>query len=161
MTYRPDFLNNGTPSADDYTAGDEPSKGCDDNESTYWLTAVGTGQGTPYPHFWKYDLGAGITKIVKQLRIKTVNIDGANTAAMKDFTLQGSNNDSDYTVIHTGQQANNTNWQEYTITNVTPYRYYRLNGTTAWCEPGYRYMGFYEVEMKEAAYGGSFLNNFT
>lgn len=154
MAYGADILTGGTPSADnELGAGYEADKGCDNNESTRWTTA-----DLAPPHWWKYDLGSGVTKTVRKLRIITFY--DANGALMKDFTLQGSNNDSDYTVIYTGQQANNGSWQEYTFANDTAYRYYKINITTHW-RSGDNYTGFFEAEMMELlATGGAFLVDF-
>ena len=135
--YGSDILTGGTASADSiYGAGQEADKACDNNEATNWHAA------TPpsFPNWWKYDLGVAVTKIVTKLRIKP------KTGRVKDFTLQGSNNDSDWTVIHTGQHANNATWEDYIFINTTAYRYYKIvisNNWTAETSIG-------EIEMIEA-----------
>lgn len=111
----------------------------DDDESTRW-----TSSGTPFPHWWKYDLGEGVTKIVTKLRLLP-NYFG--DTSLKNFKLQGSNNDSDWTDIYTGQHAADGNWEEYTFSNSTPYRYYRLFAIDGWVEQ--TYFGLWEIEMFE------------
>lgn len=88
------------------------------------------------PNYWgavdaanewlKYDLGASVTKTISKYRIyfnETLNLNP------DDFTFEGSNNDSDWTVLDTktNQTPGAVGWIEYPIANTTAYRYYRLN----------------------------------
>ncbi|GAG67627.1 unnamed protein product, partial [marine sediment metagenome] len=121
-SFGPDVLIDGTPTADtEYDVGYEATKACDDNLETRWISST-----SAFPHWWKYDLGAGVTKIVTKLRIYKFG----DTAGcpLKDFTLQGSNNNEDWTTIHTGQVANVTTptWEEFTFSNAIAYRYYLI-----------------------------------
>ena len=144
MGYTGDQLETGTPTVDTFY-GDNPqfnaAKGCDNNITTRW-----TSKTTAFPHWWKYDWGSGSTRIIRKLRIKGATDAGGKF--VKDFTLQGSNNDSDWTTIHTGQQAENENWQDYTFANSTAYRYYMINITSNW-RVADDLTGFWETEMME------------
>ncbi|GAG95578.1 unnamed protein product, partial [marine sediment metagenome] len=52
-------------------------------------------------------------------------------------------------VIHTDQATNNDSvWQEFVFSNITAYRYYKINITSHW-RSGDDVCGFYEVEMIE------------
>ena len=116
--YGSDILTEGTASADTEEVGQEAAKAVDDNELTSWQ---GTNIG--YPHWWKYDLGVGVTKKVRKLRIY---IQISLAGRLKGFTIQGSNNDSDWTSISTEEHADNADWQEWTFANDTSYRHYRI-----------------------------------
>ena len=144
--YGSDVLTGGTPSADSVYL-DNPTyaedKACDDNESTRWVSEDTVG----FPHWWKYDLGNGVTKIVTKVRIYPYRSAGENVR-LKDFKIQGSNNDSDWTDIHTGQQTNDLGWQDYTFANENAYRYNRIYVTTTW-DVGNAGCGIYEIEMME------------
>lgn len=109
----------------------------DDNEGTRWISA----QYSEPPQWIKYNLGVGVTKVVGKLRLKDAH------AWIKDFILQGSNNDSDWDNIYTGQVAQNNNWQEFTFPNSTAYRYYRFYMTSDWGDPWGA--SIWEMEMME------------
>ena len=102
------------------------------------------------PAWWKYDLGAGVTKTVQKVRIKPYY--DADGGALKDFTVQGSNDNSAWTILHTGQHANGLAWENYTFTNSIAYRYYRINVTSNW-RAGYpEQIVIQEFEMMEYPY---------
>ena len=115
-------------------------KAIDGNTGTWW----NTDSRLPYPHWWKYDLGISISKTVTRLRIIV------NHGDIKDFKLQGSNNDSSWTDLYTGVQADNNNWQEYTFANSTAYRYYRVVISSNYFSDTNALIN--EVEMYEADY---------
>ncbi|MBA7582695.1 hypothetical protein ES708_24631 [subsurface metagenome] len=122
--YSIDLLVDGTPSADSlYPGYFEAYKACDDDNVTRWGSA-----NTDMPHWWKYDFGNGIRYSITKLTI--LGNDITYGLRIKDFTLQGSNNDIDWTIIYTGVQANNTNVQTYTFDNDETYRYYKINITS-------------------------------
>ncbi len=140
MDYGSDILTGGTATADNFTPAAPPPNACDDNEATQYVT-----QNVVHPHWWKYDLGVGVTKTVRKLRY-------LDTAAhrMKDFKLQGSNTGAfggEETDIYTGAGADVGTWQEFTFANATAYRYYRVYQTTNWLASNY--FQIYELEMLE------------
>ena len=141
--YGSDVLTGGTPSASSfYSAGYEADKAVDDNESTRWDSA-----NTPAPHWWKYDLGVAVTKTIRKLRYKAEGEYAPNA-----FKLQGSNNDSDWTDILSTNGAANSNWQEWTFSNSTAYRYYRIYVISCSEFKGYNAVMLKEIEMMEVAY---------
>ena len=96
---------------------------------------------------WKYDLGSGVTKVVTKLRIKPGYV--TNDTRFKDFTLQGSNNNSDWDTIYTGQVVENSvAWQDFTFSNSIAYRYYMLHGTTSWNIGAGSWWSIWEIEMR-------------
>ena len=146
LVYGADVLTGGTATADsDAGAGYEADKAVDGNISSRWNSTE-----TSFPHWWKYDLGVAVTKTVRKLRLNKYW--DAGGSQLKDFTLQGSNNDSDWTVIYTGVAADeeeNAIWEEFTFLNSTAYRYYKINITTShreddWCSIN-------EIEILEEA----------
>jgi hypothetical protein len=107
------FITGGTPSANSEIT--PAANACDGDIGTYWY------QSATLPAWWKYDLGVGITKTARKLRMITY------PGYIKNFTLEGSNNNSDWTLIYTGIHLNNGSWQEYLFSNATAYRYYKVN----------------------------------
>jgi hypothetical protein len=79
----------------------------------------------------KVDLGTSGAQIVTKYHLKAPLFTGY--AFPKDFTLQGSNNDSDWTTLSTQTSVTDPG-QDTEITpvrfaNTTAYRYYKLNVT--------------------------------
>ena len=61
--YGSDILTGGTASANaEYDASTSAAKACDDDTGTRWAT----GTSDP-PNWWKYDFGAGVTKVVQKV----------------------------------------------------------------------------------------------
>jgi hypothetical protein len=92
----------------------------------------------PTPTGWiSYDFGVGVTKVITHYALTPVPTDatiGGTTddpkSAPKTWTLEGSNDNSSWTVIDT--QTNAPAWavaerRLYTTANTTAYRYYRIN----------------------------------
>jgi len=75
----------------------------------------------------KIDFGAGNPQLCNTLYVRNSNGYGP-----KDFNFDGSNNDSDWTLLGGGTFANVTATQTFTLSNTTPYRYYRLSWTTGY-----------------------------
>lgn len=121
--YSEDVCNGGTASTDSIYGGtSNPANLAFDNDAgTRWLTA-----NVAFPHWLKYDLGAGVTKIVTKITLDVEN------RRVKDFTLAGSNNDSSWVDIGTGQHGDNASKEEFTFSNTTAYRYYRLTFSNNW-----------------------------
>jgi len=118
------------------------SNAFDNSESTIWQT-----QGVAYPHWIKYDFGSGVSWAIEKVRVKqyTVNFTG------KDYTIAGSNNDSDWSTLDTGTMTNDTDWHDYEFSNSTAYRYIRIYWSNAW-NPGEYYQRVAEIEMMIADY---------
>ena len=91
--------------------------------STKWLVNSGTG-------YVQYDFGVGVTKEIKRYRMTSGN-DAAERDPM-NWTLQGSNDGSNFDVLDTRTNeafANRGEAKELRVTAPAPYRYYRLNIT--------------------------------
>jgi hypothetical protein len=119
--YGSNFLTGGTATADTYYGANTPDKAADGNESTYWQAYAGD------PHWWEYDLGIGITKIARKFRVLPY-WDG--TQHFINFTIQGSNDNSNWDTLYSGSATTGSGWQEFIFGNSTAYRYYRVNGIT-------------------------------
>lgn len=132
-----DIFSSGYP----YGGMASPENACDNNESTKYGQA--TAQGNQW---WAYD--AVDSKVMRRLRMKAAPV---NTGAygIKNFTLYGSNNYSDWYIIYAGTQANNGNWQEYIFNNnATPYRYYKIDFRGG-CYYSVDWIYVYEIEAFE------------
>lgn len=80
----------------------------------------------------KKDFGSPVVLSGKYSIIGWITAYGGSTAAPKSWTLDGSNNDSDWTTLDT--QTNYTSFADgaystFSFTNTTAYRYYRINIT--------------------------------
>lgn len=105
-----------------------------DNDTTSSWAASGTvGQAV--------GVDFGIDKKISKLRIMT-------NGRLKNFDLEGSNDNSAWTVVYSGTQLSNSDWQEYMFENSVGYRYYRVKCT------GSLYNGsnvmITEIEMMES-----------
>lgn len=147
-TYGSDILSGGTASGDtNGGAWSNPANVVDNNDGSF-----GNSTDTIGDHWWKYDLGAGNEKTVAKLRFKPYNNAWGNS--VKDFSIQGSNNDADWDTLYTGQHGNNNNYEEFEFANTTAYRYYRIYMTSTWT--AHYLVGLYEVEMMEVSMSGNF-----
>jgi hypothetical protein len=141
-----DRCTGGTVTACHYHPSYPETNAFDNNTETQWNTV----DQCTVPNQWiKYDFGVGVSWNIGQLKIYIKVGEGP-----KDFTVQGSNNDSDYTVIYTGQTTDGTGWQTFSFVNTTPYRYIKINQTTSWHPSGYN--GIMEIEMYEYLSTGFF-----
>lgn len=139
VSYGVNLCTGGTATASDqYSALYDPPKGADGNQGSWWEST-----GNP-PHWWKYQFTAA--KAVTKARLLL-----GHTLGLKDFTIDGSNDNTNWTTVYTGQAAQSTAWQEFTFTNATAYLYMRLNGTTVWVATNS--FRFVEVEMMESLQG--------
>jgi hypothetical protein len=96
-----------------------PDKAFDGNSSTFWVTAVPNNTG-----FIKiqYPSAQTITKyIIKKSCVFP--------AYLTDWTMEGSNNDTDWTIVDTQTGQTLTADQTYTIASAQSFIYYRLNIT--------------------------------
>lgn len=102
------------------------------------------------PIWLKVDLGSGVSKKVKDY---TISCFQTNTRCPKDWTLEGSNNDSDWTVLdtvteETGWASNTDEMRSYTTDSSGYYRYYKLD-ISANNGDGF-YLNIGELELIEA-----------
>lgn len=115
----------------------------DPDASTHWTTGYSTYPSDGYPHWYKIDFGAGNVKMVVKfylwLRLNS-------ECAPKSFTFNGSNDNSSWTNIYTGQTANTGNLQIFEFTNTNYYRYYLIYWTNSWYGTE---MGIYTLRFVE------------
>jgi len=110
----------GVASASGYYSAQYPNLAIDNDTGTYWAV-----QNNNQPTWWKYDLGEGVTKVIRAFRVYNYNNYGMNA-----FSIQGSNDDISYNVIYNGNAANTPAWQQFEFSNSNAYRYYRINITS-------------------------------
>lgn len=137
MSYGSDFLNDGTPSADSHYDVYVSSRAFDNNTGTGWLS-----DETAFPHWVKYDLG--VAKKARKLRIYSWEMQ------IKDFTLQGSNDDSTWYTLVSDTATSTAEWNEWEFSNFVTYRYYLVTITSNHTEGGDTYGGVMEIELMEA-----------
>lgn len=105
----------------------------DNNTSSSWSARGTIGQSVGV------DFGAD--KKISKLRIMT-------NGRLRNFDLEGSNDNSTWAIVYSGTQLSNSNWQEYAFENSVGYRYYRVKCT------GSLYTGsnvmITEIEMMES-----------
>jgi len=150
------FLVAGTPSADSEYGGFEAPKAVDESLDTRFST-----NGGGYPHWWKYDLGVGVTKVIRRIRLFTFSEGygaGEGHTKGKDFKIQGSNDNSNWADIYTGVIADLAEkaLQEFSFDNATSYRYYRVYVSTTYPNQENGQSGdwsVWEVQMFEARQG--------
>lgn len=105
------------------------SRAADGLPGTAWLDDV-----TSPPQFLTYDFGSGVTVTAKRYRI-TAGSSGASYGQSldpMDWTLQGSNNGSTWTVLDTRSNesfGNRSEAREFRVADPGAYRYYKLNVT--------------------------------
>jgi len=93
-----DVASGGTPSADSTLGGFPASNAFDGNNSTSWISGSGA-----YPHWIKYDFGAGNEKDIVEFAVAG-RLDSGSTYAYqspRDFTLDYSDDDSAWTTLFT------------------------------------------------------------
>jgi hypothetical protein len=72
--------------------------------------------------------------------------DGSSRNSVKNFRFEGSNDDSDWTILLTAQSLENEpNYQEWVFCNDTAYEYYRVYVIDSWSD-NYS-ISIYEIEM--------------
>lgn len=116
-----------------------------------WLTIINTVTG------WvQYDFTAANPKVITHYRLQAVATNSTsaedNNRAPKTWTLQGSNNGTTFTNLHTVTNA--PAWvpgeqRQYVTTNTTAYRYYRINVTAN--QGSTTYLGIAELELQAAS----------
>ena len=108
-------------------AGWEAFRAFDHNETgnNKWLTPAATPTG------WiKFDFGSTFYKVIRYTILIPDEATETNRAP-KNWTFQGSNNDSNWDVLdtQTNQAFANHERKTYSFSNPTSYRYYKLNVT--------------------------------
>ena len=139
MSYQSDFLTGGTPSADSHYETYVASRAFDNNTVTGWLSDAGA-----FPHWVKYDLGVGIAKKARKLRLYSWE------NQIDAFKLEGSNDDSVWDELLSGNASAAAQWNEWTFNNPIAYRYYRIYITSNHSGGGDTYGGVMEIELMEA-----------
>jgi len=148
--YTVDQCIGGTPTASSEYDGNYPaSKAFDDiGGDECWISSSAPTGGSP--QWLKYDFGSSNEKIIVKYRLLTRG-DGAGIQSPRDWTFQGSNNDSDWDTLDIqtdeADPGTNTWFSDYIFSNSTAYRYYRIhitdrNGGTSW-------VAIAEMEMME------------
>ena len=147
-TYGSDFCTGGVASADSVNGGEVAANAFDNNTGTWWTCNT----TLPMPHWLKYDLGFGVTKIARKFTLMARTADPSGKP--KDFKLQGSNNDSTWDDLHseTGITWADDGPKTYTFANSTAYRYYRLYITDS---SGGTYVQVKELEIMEVTVPGT------
>ncbi len=115
-----DLTTEKTATADIYFGSDTPSKAIDDNAETYWMAYQ------TQVHWLKVDLGSGNEASVCKI---TLVVHAA--ARFGAFYLQGSNNDSDWTTVYTGNNTADSQTFVFMPTDTTEFRYWRIITTGA------------------------------
>lgn len=100
------------------------------------ITNGGWSSGSAYYHWVTKDFGASVP--VYKMRFLTRSTYGPNA-----FKLQGSDNNTDWTDVYTGNFANSDSWQAFTFTQAT-FRYWRIYMTSGYYG---NYCYVYEVEF--------------
>ena len=89
-------------SADSYTAGDDPYRAFSEpSDNRNWQKSGTSG-------WLKVDLGSGNEVVITSAKMKVTFSGGDLARAPKDWTFEGSNNDSDWDVLNT--QSGITSW---------------------------------------------------
>ena len=118
-----------------------PRYAFDGNENSYWCAAM----PTTFPQWIQVDLGSGVQKAAKKMRI----LQFISQDALKDFELQGSNNAVNWTTIYSDEGEETANWQDFFFDNNTTYRYYRLYIISSYDN----YLYIKEIELMESELG--------
>ena len=120
-------------STSDFSSAYAKHMAFDDSTSSSWSATGTVGQAVGV------DFGLG--KKISKLRIMT-------NGRLRNFDLEGSNDNSTWAIVYSGTQLSNSNWQEYVFENFVGYRYYRVKCT------GPLYTGsnvmITEIEMMES-----------
>jgi hypothetical protein len=131
------ILTGGVITADGWTAPYVPGNAADNNESTFWYNNASS------THWWKYDL-VSTAKSAHTLRLLSGGV--SPNYALKVWSLYASNDDSNWTLITSGTQENNFNWQAYTFTSTAVYRYWKIIITSGYVANPY-VAGIAEVQL--------------
>lgn len=104
---------------------------------TYW--------GASITSWVKYDLSQyQLPRICRRLKIWPYG------AGLKDFRLQGSNDDVDYVTVYSGQHGNNASVETFEILNSTAYRYYKFIVDSVWSGSGCNIAEIWMIEYNSS-----------
>jgi hypothetical protein len=140
LHYASNFCTGGSATADSDDGVNTPDKAFDNDTGTRWTSA-----DAALPHWIKYDLGVGVTKTARRLNMKPYS---GGSALIRNFALEGSNNDADWDTLYSGTCGNTDNWQFFVFDNATAYRYYRITISTVYGAGDIA--SIYEIQMNEA-----------
>lgn len=124
MGYSSDLCTGGVPSAssDQASLGREAAKAFDDNTGTRWQA------NAPVPQWLKYKFAQA--EPASKVRINPYLYSG--NASIRNFTVQGSNNDANWTTLYTGEHPDASGWHDFTFSNSIAYLYLKIDITTTW-----------------------------
>ena len=130
-----------------YIGGYGGWKAFDGSGASWWNVSGGYYSATQWV---KLDCGDGSSVIATGCTIKQWTDYGFNA-----FKVQGSNNDVDWTDLLSDNCANNSDVQNFSWSNTTAYRYYRI-----YCVSGYdaSNLAIYEITLSGTESGGG--NNY-
>jgi len=120
---------------------------CDDNLGTVWNSAPDS-----LPAWVKWDAGAGITKTIRKLTIKAQAYSPTGHYRIKDFLLQGSNDNINWKELYIGQHPDDGDLHSYAFYNSNSYRYHRLYISSVWTPETYHQVGIIEWELMEMSW---------
>lgn len=129
-TYTTDLCDGGTATTSYFSPGYPVSQLFDNNLETGWST----GNGSNSTAWVKYDFGVDNAKQIEKYTIE--NWPSATDYDPNSWTLQGSNNDSDWVTVDT---QSSVTWEvgppqtkkEFIMVNGNSYRYYKFNFVNA------------------------------
>ena len=128
-----DQTGSGLASASSYYPGQLPSKAFDNviHSSNEWSPSALPSPSAP--EWLAYDFGAGNGKTITRYTLSNAEAYGYNrTRAPKDWTFEGSNDNTNWTVLDTRSGIPwdcDTCTKAFDCTNSTAYRYYRIKIT--------------------------------
>jgi len=142
VDYGVDVCTGGTATASSQNGAEGPANAFDDSSSSFWTSSL----GASLPQWLKYDLGSGNSRIARKFTLMARTADPNGKPS--NFKLQGSNDDSNWDDLHTvtGETWSTDGPKEYTFSNSTAYRYYRLYITST---SGGTYVQVRELEIME------------
>lgn len=125
-TYRPAIVNF-TEDSHGVIPFNSPGKAFDNiiDVNHRWASSWPFSSSTP--EWLKQDFGVGNEKTIVKY---TLNNGGVANGVIKDWTFEGSNNDTNWDILDTQTGQNPVNYTVYTFSNSTAYRYYRIVVTT-------------------------------
>ena len=143
-TYGSNECTGGTASASSTYGTYGAANAFDNNTSTYWLN------NNDLPSTLQYDFGQSNTKRIAKYRIYYNDPTSSMDHSANNWTFEASNDGSSWTTLDTrsGEGWSTNGWQEYTCSNTTLYRYYRLNISDN-AGSSDNYVQINEVEMME------------